>query len=180
MTDHPQKTENPAARNKPGAPSRRIFVPLLIALGAVSSPNLVIADNSARPFKSNFEAVPTGPDTVAGQGNATHLGKIDIEFSRSFASTPGPSNPCVSFQFIIVTITAANGDELWMDYTGGDLCFDFTAFPVITFSGAVDLVGTGGTGRFDDSTGDYQLRWDGEITALGVTNIGVIEGVIGY
>jgi len=58
---------------------------------------------------------------------------------------------------MIVTITAANGDELWMDYSDGELCVDFSSFPVITFVGDVGLSGTGGTGRFSESAGDYRL-----------------------
>jgi len=154
---------------------------LIIALTVALGPNLAFADKDNRPFEAGFTAfVPAGQTRIIGQGKATHLGKMEIEFIREFASAPGPTNPCVTFQYMIVTITAANGDELWMDYSDGELCVDFSSFPVITFVGDVGLSGAGGTGRFSESAGDYRLLWEGEITASGVINYGVISGVIGY
>jgi hypothetical protein len=154
---------------------------LLIALGVALCPNLAFADKDNRPFEAEFTIfVPAGQTSIVGQGKATHLGRMDIEFIREFASAPSPINPCVTFQYMVVTITAANGDELWMDYSDGELCVDFSNFPVITFVGDVGLSGTGGTGRFAESNGDYRLLWEGEIAASGTINYGVISGVIGY
>jgi hypothetical protein len=161
--------------------NRFIVLAMLIVIGVAYYPRLAVADESARPFQAKFTALPEGDIVVAGGGVATHLGNYHLQMFRQVASAPTPSDPCVGFLFMFAVLTSADGDELWMDYTDGELCFDLTNYPVsVTFTGEVNLVGVGGTGRFTESTGNYQMNWSGEISATGVVNGGEIEGVIGY
>lgn len=180
MKSNLHKNEISVDNNLSTYQNRALVIALLIVSGVAFNTSPAFAENYALPFRADFEALPIGPITLAGDGIATHLGKFDMVVHRLAASVPSPSDTCVGFVFIIVTMTAANGDELWMEYTDGEICFDFTDFPNVSFIGAANFVGNGGTGRFSDSIGDYQMLWSGEITPLGVTNGGVIEGVIGY
>src|SRR5262249_36581759 len=51
-----------------------------------------------------------------------------------------------------VTLTAANGDELWLTNSGED-CLDPSAPPRLFIRGSGTFVVTGGTGRFWGATG---------------------------
>ena len=154
----------------------------LVAISGGFSSSLVVADNSARPFSANFIGTrEIGSIAFAGTGIATHLGTFDLNGYRVIDGQPTPSNPCVGFQFIIVTLTAANGDELWLDATGGELCFDLSNFPLsVPFLAEADFVGIGGTGRFSDSTGDFQMLWSGDAVSAIPSFTGELWGVVGY
>jgi hypothetical protein len=123
-----------------------VIIAGLVAIGVVFSSSLAIADNNARPFSANFIGTRAiGSITFSGTGIATHLGTFDLNGYRVIDGQPTPSNPCVGFQFIIVTLTAADGDELWLDATGGELCFDLSNFPLsVPFLAEADFVGIGG------------------------------------
>ncbi len=73
-------------------------------------------------------------------GTATHLGLFTGE-QQLFL------NPDGSFTGSIV-FTAANGDELWADFSG-----EYTS-PMVDGS----LTFTGGTGRFEDATGTVDFE----------------------
>ena len=152
----------------------------MLAIGVMWHSNLSLAKDKALPFRASFSAEPTGLLTVAGNGIASHLGVFELNVSRAVATTPSPSNPCVGFVYIDANLTAANGDELRMRYTDGELCFDFTNFPVVSFAGVVNFAGTGGSGRFLGSTGAFEMFWSGETSPLGTTTDGTIDGVIVY
>src|SRR6185437_14898327 len=96
---------------------------------------------SNRPFQGLAEGAITGIDpsgavVVESTGNATHLGN----FARTEFLVFGPDGSITGN----VVFTAANGDQLWADISGG-----FTS--PTTLEGAYTF--TGGTGRFSDATG---------------------------
>jgi hypothetical protein len=168
-------SENTKSRN------RLLIIAGLVAISVGFSSSLAIAEEDERPFSANFTGALVAPLTFAGTGIATHLGNFDLVGYRDFSSPPSPSNPCVGFQYIILALTAANGDELWLNATSGELCFDFSHFPVsISFAGDADFVAIGGTGRFSDSTGNFQMFWSGATTSSGASFTGELWGVVGY
>jgi len=81
----------------------------------------------------------TGPFEIAGWGRATHMGNT----TYNSVSESDFINQCGSG-----SITAANGDQLFVEF-GGDV--DASQLPFVTFSG--DFTFTGGTGRFAGASG---------------------------
>jgi len=86
---------------------------------------------------------PTGVMITAdGSGEATHLGR----FSRTEQILLNPATGALSGT---VTFFAADGSELYCDFTGG-------------FTGPATAAGTytitGGTGRFQDSSGEAEFH----------------------
>ena len=119
----------------------------------------------------------------AGTGIATHLGMFDLAGKRVVGQpTPStPSNPCFDFESLTVTLTAANGDELSLDHTGGEICFDLSNFPFsVPFIGEADFIAIGGTGRFSDATGDFHMLWRGDATSVPLSFTGELWGAVGY
>ena len=92
--------------------------------------------------------------TFDGAGNAVHLGQVTVEESHctqiDIFTVPNPG----IFQDGRMVITAANGDELWIAYSGGFL-FTPGATPDVGVS-QIDIstmTVVGGTGRFAGATG---------------------------
>jgi hypothetical protein len=79
---------------------------------------------------------PSGAVAIESTGNATYLG----QFTRTEYAFFGPAGEISG----AVVFTAANGDQLWADFSGGFIS-PTTAEGTYTF--------TGGTGRFTDATG---------------------------
>lgn len=112
------------------------------------------------PFTAKFvqeqtfiELVPDGANIVMeGTGNATHLGKTDLWVGQFW----GGNFPYLEGAADVV-FTAANGDELWADlyaYNTMELDDNFNpVFANVTGSGTF----TGGTGRFINAEGHYEL-----------------------
>ena len=108
---------------------------------------------AAISFTEQFQAPTTLPGclglqgTVDGQGNASHLGRVQLH-SENCAFTP-PSGG-LGFHGADVVLTAANGDLVRARYCG-------VAVPRQPGSGENDIVGryrvTGGTGRFEGAAG---------------------------
>jgi len=112
------------------------------------------------PFKSTFDTWglseeyiyhPDGYEigvhvVVCGSGKATHLGKTAINvdqvwyFGYPMAGTS------------VITLTAANGDELFIDFTGKMNAMDPKN---ISIWGTCEI--NSGTGRFADANGDLDL-----------------------
>jgi hypothetical protein len=127
--------------------------------------------NHAVPFKSKFtcggeEITPEEPDglfhqMVYGSGNATHLGKTELLIPDEGINMDVFSN-CYT-ENVLVILTTANGDELWLSYSS---TFDLTPMledpPGVVYvrdaMGSID----GGTGRFENATGNivYEGDWD--------------------
>jgi hypothetical protein len=119
-----------------------LFVVALVSIATTASPCLAASGGTPRPFKGCAEgtAVFLSPQeaVIDYVGNATHLGNFTRR-EHLFINNDG-----FTFQGDMV-FSAANGDELWLDFTG-------------MFISATDAIGgytfTGGTGRFDDATGE--------------------------
>jgi hypothetical protein len=96
---------------------------------------------SDRPFDGQSAGVvtgiaPSGAIEVESTGNATHLG----DFTKTESVLFGPGG---TFSGTVV-FTAANGDQLWADFSG-------SITSPTTLEGTYTFLG--GTGRFSDATG---------------------------
>ena len=152
---------------------------LAVALG-VGAVTLSVAAAEELPFKAmltgNAHLSPTDDPSIlrndeTGEGEATHLGHFtwaDVEFAN-FAAIPGGVSVVATF-----TMTAANGDELYGEFTS----VGYFADPqTLVIQGEYEF--TGGTGRFADASGS------GEIDAFaflapGLPFIGTIKGTINF
>ena len=143
---------------------------LIVGLAAfgLSSPLLAGWGGANRAFRGNAEGVVTGisPEgalIAESTGTATHLGKY-TRTETVFIDGAEVSGTIV--------FTAANGDELWADFTGA-FTSPTTAEGTYTF--------TGGTGRFEDATGTASFQVTTATTPDGVTHLSVrFRGKIGY
>lgn len=140
---------------------------LLALLAGAGLPGQLRADGDSqpRPFRGTAAGVVTGmvpPNglVIESTGTATHLGRFTRE-ERLFL------NPDGSFSGTIV-FTAANGDELWVEFEGA-FTSPTTAVGTYTF--------TGGTGRFADATGEATFT---AYTPDGVHVTATFEGTIRY
>lgn len=102
------------------------------------------------PFKGVFEGTfAINPVTLqlhfSGEGTASHLGESDIVGESQLAP---PAHGCFEIATDAVTLTAANGDQLFITNSGQD-CFDSTGHIV----GNAIFTVTGGTGRFAGASG---------------------------
>ena len=80
------------------------------------------------------------------------------------------------------TIVAANGDELWVTYTG-DLIGDFVLPPAVYVYVQENIV-VGGTGRFEGASGEFLMLVTVTVEDLTVpttpVDIEVVEGSVRY
>ena len=154
---------------------------LLCTLLLVSASGYRTSASDFVPFKATWTGVtvsadPTGFPVVAvvsaGTGEATHLGAYTMV-------TPHTSNV---FTFELAgdhIFTAANGDTLTAHFEG-QLTPTVVDGVLVSVSGVVPCVITGGTGRFAGATGSYDFT----ITALpladgsGFASTATMEGVI--
>jgi hypothetical protein len=117
---------------------------LLVAAGIVTFPSRASAED--RPFflRGTAQFVSQAGDFI-GAGNATHMG-LYTEIGSAVISGDNPFALQVSGYAIL---TAANGDELWVEING-----QFNAM-----TGTITATDTywGGTGRFEDATGSASL-----------------------
>jgi hypothetical protein len=143
-----------------------LLCPVAVLLVAVS--NLTLPDRASaeeRAYHSRSTAVldfATGNFVAAG--NATHLGKY-TEIGSISTSGDDPTALDVEGS---ATLTAANGDELDVDFIGTLNFFTGAIAATITFDGA-------STGRFKDATGTgslvAQIQEDGTISVVVVGTI---------
>lgn len=99
------------------------------------------------PPEAGAECIVT---QIEGVGRASHMGVATIELSDVLIFNDGA--PKATSNFVI--LTAANGDVLWGEYTDLPAPFD-PATNTATISGPVRVVG--GTGRFEEATGELQM-----------------------
>lgn len=142
----------------------------LVLLGAFAlplfAPSAAHADEQL-PFHASYTSVITFTSpttaTLAGQGNATHLGNTVT--AGNLAQT-GPATSCsMGFSAEIQdTLHAANGDEV-------DVTIDLQACPTAPgiYQGAGTYMITGGTGHFAGATGS------GAFSGLGDFNTGTVH-----
>src|SRR5262245_50274870 len=161
---------------------RGLLIPILVMSVALGFGAFTLSPAKAEdlPFKAmltgNAHLSPTDDPSVlrndeTGDGEATHLGHFtwaDVEFA-DFAAIPGGVSVVATF-----TMTAANGDELYGEFTSTGY---FADPQTLVIQGEFEFAG--GTGRFADATGS------GEIDAFaflapGLPFIGTITGTIDY
>ncbi len=136
---------------------------ILAAVVVAGSMGLAAAES--RPFGATLEGhanpVPTSDpcvltNTEAGTGKAVHMGAIAWASSETVNFCTNPEGADVTGEFVM---TAANGDQIRGHYT--TLAHpDFQA-GVITFSGEWEI--TGGTGRFEQASGQGTLTGEGSL-----------------
>jgi hypothetical protein len=134
-------------------------------VGSVAFSNRASAEE--RAYRSRSTALlnlETGDFVSAG--NATHLGQYTEIGSLSISG----DNPTALHVEGSATLTAANGDELCVDFTGRLNFLTGAITATLTFDGAP-------AGRFQDATGSAslaaQLQPDGTIAV-------VVDGTIDY
>jgi hypothetical protein len=151
---------------------------LILALGVLLPGSARSAvGGTDRPFTGNTvgsasfvpdQSCPLGfRSVVETSGTASHLGLVSFSTDHCFA----PPNLLTQGQG---TFVAANGDELYLTYTGECTPPDFAT--CIT-----DNVVVGGTGRFADATGAFQLT--ALITGIGPSPVSVVftwKGTLSY
>lgn len=132
----------------------------VLALLCCSLP--AIANDQVR-FKGTFEgidhAMSVGPCTTivehSAEGQATHLGRFTLtsttiaDVCSHFPNFDGSDD--------LVTLTVANGDQLFGTAISTSTLVDFTDPTRIRVVGESTITITGGTGRFANSTGT--IRW---------------------
>lgn len=138
---------------------------LLTGFRPSSDPNGPAKENAQSvtvPFKGkSFLDLNSG----AGRGEATHLGRFTAEGQDNYDNFP--------FITGSATLTAANGDQLYVTHSG-------MAQPVGDGVLRVDLTATitSGTGRFAGATGSYETI--GFLDQNLGTASATFEGVISY
>src|SRR4051794_11778384 len=114
---------------------------LVMVLAVILGTALHASAGHAVPFKGRAAVVVTGADgnhlTTSGVGEATHLGRY-TRTEDLFLHGDGSFHGTVVF-------TAANGDQLFVEFTGG--------FTSPTMAAGTYTI-TGGTGRFSDASGE--------------------------
>ena len=143
---------------------------ILVFVLALISPALMAGNNPAeRPFWGEFSGVANFPfngvcelltgapfQTVGDlRGKMTHLGKTEFYTAHCAA------NGGMYALFGSATMVAANGDEVTLTYTAT------TVAPPPVITQEIDMVITGGTGRFEGASG--QLSGHVYIEYLGET-----------
>ena len=138
--------------------SKRISIALAIVLVLALTSGVWLsasAHGAVVPFKGYYIAHPKviGVDSsgcliqqMTGEGDATHLG-------TSTWVSDALSCPATWEQTGDITFSAANGDELWMSFSG---TFSFDPSGNAIFQGEYTI--TGGTGRLADSGGTGEYR----------------------
>jgi hypothetical protein len=159
--------ENPIAPN-PDQPTvhykKKHPVPFTANISTLSGPVLVDRCGAENPDLYTLYH--------EGSGNAKHMGKI-------FASTTF----CQSYSNIAVTLdaqwefVAANGDLLFLHVPL--TVMDFTNWPT-EVEGNGEFVITGGTGRFEDATGEGTVHWTRLLVPSGEPVIATFDGEIMY
>ena len=92
----------------------------------------------------------------SAEGQATHLGQFTYT-STTIAPDTCTHFPVLPFYDDSVTLTAANGDQLFGTMIGASTLVDFTDPTKIRIEGEGTITITGGTGRFAHSTGTIRL-----------------------
>lgn len=153
-------------------------IAVLITFGATTGAGAAPGATHDRPFKLEFtgaleivvgahwcDSLPwVGVVIVTDEGPATHLGRVVAEATQCTNSETGEVANGV------VTMIAANGDELHATYSGGT----GSSAPV-----EVTQIFNGGTGRFANATGQA-IEWAYPNDPEAGRVWGTMEGVISY
>lgn len=162
-----------------------MVVALLVAGTLVPS---AAASSAARPFHGTIvggaevapeAACPIGLKTLSwATGAITHLGLADME---SMHCTPNPPFGDAPGAILggQVTLTAANGDTLAGTYAG--TVNPFAPVEGAIVSGEATATITGGTGRFADASGTFEMSFEGVFHPEGpMTMTWILDGAITY
>jgi hypothetical protein len=131
---------------------------LLSAAGLKAIPAEVQSTSQLVPLSGSLEGTAvvtgnpyTGPTLVKinGQGNLSHLGKSTIVASHVSSVRLVNGVPVEKVTDGMATITAANGDQLYLTYSGTGMFNGTTGF-IDTFNFQIK----GGTGGFTNATGE--------------------------
>lgn len=160
----------------------------LLAL-AVVAPGAAVAKRGGtdRPWKGKGSGTTTlnvattpFPGSTDGTARFSHLGKTS--YSSNFAVTlTGPNSFTIAGT---QTVVAANGDMLFLSFTGTGTFVGAFA-PGQTTETNLSYTVIGGTGRFDDATGTLTGTVLGEVTSVvGATGTGphtfTAKGTLSY
>jgi hypothetical protein len=141
---------------------------LMVPLGAVS------ASNDARPFKGSGNVMleyvedagcgEFGRAQMSSEGRATHLGRLEMTATHCASYAPAGGE---------ATMVAANGDALFLGYSG--TCDE-------SGSCSIDAQVTGGTGRFEDASGDaaFTVQFGAPQADGSIVGVWVWTGSLGY
>jgi hypothetical protein len=155
---------------------------IALALAVLSPAALSGAGAAERPFKGDLagHAGPVGDPTCPlgfrtvseATGTASHLGLVTMRADHCFAL------PNLLTQGRM-TLVAANGDELRVRYTG--TCTPAIPVPGDLVTCTTDNVVVGGTGRFENASGELDITAHVLITAEpSWSATWTWEGVLGY
>lgn len=160
---------------------RTVSIAMMLAMACLASaPHALEAADPPRPFGGGGEGVVVGVDVLSAaplivnlivewEGEALHLGHFtrrdDLIINFSTGELVGTK-----------VFTAANGDELWVDTVGS---FDPAAIPTpedpLLITG--EYFFTGGTGRFEDASGEATFE---VLTPDFVVGVLSFEGTLEY
>ena len=115
------------------------------------------------PFQGRADLVITSPEplTAFATGKATHLGR----FTRTETIVVNPNDGTFTSTLVF---TAANGDQLYADATG-----HFTSPNGDSAEGT--YLFTGGTGRFENASGEAEFEVKPDEVGFDVTFKGTIQ-----
>ena len=164
-------------------PARRIGIAAFAILTAALTQSTAMAADPSRPHKGSCSTIVT-PVSAPGvfpqqlridsDCRLTHLGRTTGRTDQLVTPT-GPASPTIPLMIAnVTTYQAANGDQLYMSFTG--------AGQLDPATGNVTYYGTetyqGGTGRFAGATGSASV--DGSASIF--TNLGAftLQGRIAY
>ena len=141
---------------------------LLCLAGPVMAKDVPFKGTVSGGFTSTPPVACNSTVTISAGGQATHLGNYTWESTHNV-------NVCSS-PFVVtggsVTLTAANGDQLYGTYTGTSHFIDAT--PVLAFDITITI--TGGTGRFENATGTIEVTGEAD-TSTG-SSTATMDGTI--
>lgn len=127
-------------------------------------------------FNNTFEILNPPPVLlllVTGTGTGSHIGKASLTayLTKDFTNASPDDDVPESGNIIM---TAANGDQLFMDFTGTTFAPDVSGISEVLIIATV----TGGTGRFEDATGSLEGR--GYVNPASFTGSLSFTGTISY
>jgi hypothetical protein len=139
---------------------RKFLVILTVcALALVVFTTAASAKSVDRPFKGSVSGIvwwaPVGDVLTtfsSAVGNASHMGRTMMTAHHPTPPLTAPND----YGPGEMILTAANGDEVWITYTG-HLDFDPTAPAGTWFVGPGPITIVGGTGRFAGATGSAAM-----------------------
>lgn len=146
----------------------------LALCGMLDAAIAIEKEHKSVPFKGDIQAsvertivFPIAHVELDGSGQATHLGNFSVSAPHDVDLTTRTASGTYTF-------TAANGDELYAEFTGRSTPIAGTANLSIVEEATI----TGGTGRFADATGSFTV--EREFDTLAESTTGSFDGTISF